>query len=142
MSDSKAQSRSRGVRIDKWLWYARRIKTRSKATRLVRDGRIRVNRERVAKASHLVYPGDVITASINSLVLVLEVVETGSRRGPANEAQELYKDLTPVIEPHEKRFRAVAQPPKRERGTGRPTKRERRQTDRLRQRALYDNEGE
>ena len=31
------------MRIDKWLWFARFVKTRSLASKLVIDGRMRVN---------------------------------------------------------------------------------------------------
>lgn len=85
-------------RLDKWLWYARVAKTRSLAAALVERGKIRVNRVRTQKPSHMVKPGDVITASVGRAVRVLKVVEPGNRRGPASEAQTLFEDLTPVNE--------------------------------------------
>lgn len=123
------------LRLDKWLWFARKVKTRSKATRLVRDGKIRVNRDKISKASHTIRIGDVVTATISTRVLVLEVLQLGSRRGPAVDAELLYKDLTPAPIPH-----AAPRPrrPEREKGSGRPTKRERRQTDKLRWNTLYE----
>ncbi len=123
------------LRLDKWLWFARKVKTRSKATRLVKDGKIRVNRDRISKASHTIRVGDVVTATISTRVHVLEVVQLGTRRGPACEAEQLYTDLTPAPAP-QKAFRP--QRPEREKGAGRPTKRERRQTDRLRWNTLYE----
>jgi len=117
-------------RLDKWLWYARLIKSRTLAARLVEDGKIRVNRERVDKPAHQVKPGDVLTASVHERVRILKVLAPGVRRGPAAEAACLYEDLTPppavdAIKPSDQRMA------RREPGSGRPTKRERRQTDRL-----------
>lgn len=85
-------------RLDKWLWYARVAKTRSLAAALVERGRIRVNRVRTQKPSHTIKPGDVITASVQRNVRVLKVLQAGTRRGPATEAQGLYEDLTPANE--------------------------------------------
>ncbi|MCF6197937.1 MAG: RNA-binding S4 domain-containing protein, partial [Hyphomicrobiaceae bacterium] len=50
------------LRLDKYLWFARKVKTRSKATKLVKEGKIRVNGNKVSKASCTVRPDDVITA--------------------------------------------------------------------------------
>ncbi len=123
------------IRLDKWLWFARKVKTRSKATKLVKEGKIRVNGNKVSKAACTVRPEDIITAAISSTVHVLKVLELGNRRGPANEAQALYEDLTPAPLPTKA---PRPQRPEREKGAGRPTKRQRRQTDRLRWNTLYD----
>ena len=116
-------------RIDKWLWFARVIKTRTLAANLVTEGKVRVNRERVEKASFQVKPGDVLTVGIGDHVRILEVVAPGTRRGPAPETAHLFKDLTPPRPPRP----TAAEVPSGERdaGAGRPTKRERRLTDRL-----------
>ncbi|MCP4935253.1 MAG: RNA-binding S4 domain-containing protein [bacterium] len=123
------------VRLDKWLWYTRKVKTRSKATKLVKDGKIRVNTVKVSKASQVIRVDDVITATISTNVFILKVIELGSRRGPATEAITLYEDLTPAPV---KQSAARPRRPERDKGAGRPTKRERRQTDRLRWNTLYD----
>jgi ribosome-associated heat shock protein Hsp15 len=86
-------------RIDKWLWFVRVIKSRTLAATLVTQGKVRVNRERVEKASFLVKPGDVLTVGIGDHVRILEVVAPGARRGPAAEAAHLFKDLTPPKPP-------------------------------------------
>ena len=36
-------------RLDKWLWFARVVKTRTLASRLVSAGKVRLNRERTDK---------------------------------------------------------------------------------------------
>ncbi len=80
-------------RLDKWLWYARIAKSRSLAAKLIEDGSIRINRQRVVKASACVKCGDVLTASLHGQIRLLQVLSLGVRRGPANEAQALYSEL-------------------------------------------------
>ena len=82
-------------RLDKWLWFARIVKTRTRATQLVCGGKVRVNRAKIDKASHTIRAGDVVTVTVKRRICVLEVLTTGQRRGPAPEAQGLYRDLTP-----------------------------------------------
>ncbi len=115
-------------RLDKWLWYARVVKSRTLAAGLVTDGRVRVNRIKIDKPSQSVRIGDVITFTVGPRLRVLKVQQPGVRRGPSSEAQALYEDLTPPPVP------AADAPPvtaARDPGSGRPTKRERRLTDRL-----------
>ena len=119
-------------RLDKWLWYARVIRSRTLAAGLVTEGHVRINRERVVKASHLVRLGDVVTVTVGPRVRILEVVAPGVRRGPATEAQGLYRDLTPPHVPDALADAISASTPARAAGAGRPTKRDRRAVDRLR----------
>nr|WP_309082713.1 RNA-binding S4 domain-containing protein [Chelativorans sp.] len=111
-------------RIDKWLFFARVVKSRSLAAKLAQAGRVRVNREKIDQASQIVRPGDVLTITLDRRILVYRVVGPGTRRGPAEEARLLYEDLTPP---------APAAPlnlaPHRDAGAGRPTKKDRRALD-------------
>jgi ribosome-associated heat shock protein Hsp15 len=115
------------LRLDKWLWFARVVKSRTLAAGLVEEGKVRLNRERTTKPSQTVRVGDVLTIAVGPRIRVLEVVAVGSRRGPAKEAQALYVDRSPPVSA------TPAQPGSGERpsGSGRPTKRDRRQIDRL-----------
>ncbi len=117
-----------GQRLDKWLWCARVVKTRSAAVRLIADGKVRINGVRALKASRLVHAGDVVTAMSVGRLSVLRVIGTAERRGPASAALSLYEDLTPQETPRQK---AAMGEPARERGP-RPTKRDRRRLDALR----------
>lgn len=114
------------LRIDKWLWYARVVKTRTLAQKLAVSGHVRRNREKIASASEVVRPGDVLTIGLHNQVKVLKVLALGSRRGPASEARELYEDLSPPPMP---RVAAPDAPAQRAPGAGRPTKRDRRRLD-------------
>jgi ribosome-associated heat shock protein Hsp15 len=82
------------LRIDKWLWHARVAKTRTLAARLVTDGHVRVNGTRIDNAAKPVKPGDVLTIALERTVRVYRVVDLGTRRGPAREAQALFEDVT------------------------------------------------
>jgi ribosome-associated heat shock protein Hsp15 len=115
-------------RIDKWLWHARVVRTRSAAAALVDGGMVRVNNERVKQPSRLVRPNDVITVALDRSVRILKVTGYAERRGSATVARGLFEDLTPLAES------TSTDPPSgvRDDGAGRPTKRERRVTDRLR----------
>ena len=83
-------------RLDKWLWFARVVKSRSLAARLVGDGHVRVNGARIVVPARAVGVGDVLTIALERQVRVLKVLEPGERRGPFAEAQHLYEDLNAV----------------------------------------------
>ncbi|HMM15859.1 MAG TPA: RNA-binding S4 domain-containing protein [Parvibaculum sp.] len=116
-----------GQRIDRWLWFARFLKSRTLAAALVASGKMRVNGERVVKASRLVRPGDVLTFPLGPHIRVIEVVSSGTRRGPAAEARGLYADLAPPAPLAATETSTAAREP----GSGRPTKKDRRRTDAL-----------
>ncbi len=80
-------------RLDKWLWFARVVKTRSLAARLVGEGHVRVNGMRATAPARAVQPGDVLTIALERQVRVLRVLAGGERRGPFPEARLLYEDL-------------------------------------------------
>ncbi|MEM6462672.1 MAG: RNA-binding S4 domain-containing protein [Pseudomonadota bacterium] len=115
-------------RIDKWMFFARVVKSRSLAAKLAQSGRVRVNGNKIDQPSRQVVCGDVLTISLDRRILVLKVVEPGTRRGPYEEARRLYDDMSPpaasTLKP------PLGAVPYREAGSGRPTKRERRHLDR------------
>ncbi|MBX3531203.1 MAG: RNA-binding S4 domain-containing protein [Rhizobiaceae bacterium] len=119
-------------RIDKWLFFARVVKSRTLAAKLVESGKVRINAERVVQPAHAVKPGDGLTITLERQVLVLKVLAPGARRGPAEEARTLYENLSA---PPPKAAPPPAEPAVREQGSGRPTKRERRETDQLKGRS-------
>jgi ribosome-associated heat shock protein Hsp15 len=81
-------------RVDKWLWHARFVRTRSAAAALVETGHVRLNGQRVTAASQLVREGDVITLALDRAVRIVEVAGFRERRGAAPEARSLYRDLS------------------------------------------------
>ena len=114
-------------RVDKWLWHARVVRTRTAAAALVTAGHVRLNGARVSATSQLVRVGDVVTIALDRTVRILKVIGFAERRGDADAARLLCEDLTPAAPV------AVAEPgiPQRDPGSGRPTKQERRAIDRL-----------
>lgn len=82
------------LRLDKWLWHARVVKTRGDAQALIEAGRVRINRQKTDASHKPVRIGDTLTITLAQRVLVLKVAGLGARRGPASEARTLYDDLT------------------------------------------------
>jgi ribosome-associated heat shock protein Hsp15 len=119
-------------RLDRFLFFSRAVKSRTLAQKIIESGAIRVNSERTDRTDHKVGAGDVLTMSIHGRIVVWRILDPGTRRGPASEAQSLYEDMSPPPVPRAERSpydEAIAERPA---GTGRPTKKERRNTDRLR----------
>ncbi|WDR04679.1 RNA-binding S4 domain-containing protein [Devosia rhodophyticola] len=109
-------------RLDKFLFYARAIKSRTLAQKTIETGVVRVNGERTTASDHKVGPGDVLTMSLHERILVWRIVATGTRRGPAAEAALLYDDISPPPIAREQRSAFDVAIAERDPGSGRPTK--------------------
>ncbi len=81
-------------RIDKWLWHARMVRTRTDAAALTESGFVRLNGKRVTAGSQPVRLGDVVTLALDRAVKVLKVEGFCEKRGGAPVARTLYRDLT------------------------------------------------
>ena len=82
-------------RLDKWLWHARVVRTRTDAATLVSKGRVRINGAREKSPGHGIKIGDVLTIALDGRVRVLKVKDFTERRGDASIAVLLYADLQP-----------------------------------------------
>jgi len=82
-------------RIDKWLWHARIVRTRSAAAALTASGHVRINGQRVDAPSRAVRPGDVVTVALDRAVHVLRVLDFSERRGSPLEARRLCEAIEP-----------------------------------------------
>lgn len=114
------------VRIDKWLWAARFFKTRSLAADAVDRGRVRIGGEPV-KPARAVKSGDKIFIDNGSNRWEVVVLGLSDKRGPAPQAQALYRETEDSIEKRDNDQEARRLFP--EPGSaikGRPTKRDRR----------------
>ena len=80
-------------RIDKWLWHARFVRTRSAATGLVTAKRFRINGRTGIKPSALVRRGDILIFPLGKNLRVIRVLDFSDRRGSASEAQLLYETV-------------------------------------------------
>ncbi|HYJ53890.1 MAG TPA: RNA-binding S4 domain-containing protein [Allosphingosinicella sp.] len=83
-----------GLRLDKFLWFARIVKTRALAQELAEKGRLRLNGRVVDRAHAAVRPGDVLSFALRGQVRVLRIEALPARRGPPAEARLHYCELT------------------------------------------------
>jgi len=77
------------LRIDRWLYYCRFFKTRSRATAAVAGGHVRINGERATPGSR-VKKNDQIDLVRDRLPYSLTVTAIPHRRGPAAEARDCF----------------------------------------------------
>lgn len=119
------------IRVDKWLWAARLLKTRALAAEAVKSGRVTVNGV-TAKPSKEVGAGDRLELRTGPVRMELRVLGVAPRRGPAAEAVKLYEESAEsraARERHAEERRLARQ----DGGEGgRPTKRDRRLLERVR----------
>ncbi len=80
-------------RLDKWLWHVRLTKSRSIASQLIDDGKVRINRQKALKPSSCVRRGDVVTAALYGQVRVVKVLALPERRCAPSVARLAYEDL-------------------------------------------------
>ena len=80
-----------GVRMDAWLWAARFFKTRTLAKKNCDLGRILSNGQ-VAKAAREVRVGNMLRIATEGGEFEVEVLGLSDVRGPAAEAQKLYRE--------------------------------------------------
>jgi ribosome-associated heat shock protein Hsp15 len=123
------------VRIDKWLWAARLVKTRALAVDAIRGGRVKVNGA-PAKPSKDVKPGDELEFSQGVIRLTAQIKGTAERRLPASEAVHLYEETEASREQREQRLTEMRMTrPQGVDRNARPTKKERRDLDRVKGRS-------
>ncbi len=79
------------LRADVWLWAARFFKTRGLARQAIEAGRVEVNDIgcKPAKALHV---GDRLRIGRGQERLEVDVLGLSPRRGPASEAEQLYRE--------------------------------------------------
>lgn len=126
------QTQLRKERLDRFLFFARAVKSRTLAQKIIESGAIRVNSDKTERTDLKVGAGDVLTMSLHNRIVVWRILDCGTRRGPASEAQRLYEDISPPPVPRAELSPYEAVIAERPAGAGRPTKKERRETDRLR----------
>lgn len=123
------------LRIDRWLYFCRLFKTRSRATAAVAGGHVKINGER-ASPGQRVKVGDRIDVVRDRLPFSLEVIGIPARRGPAPEARACYAEDEETVREREERASAIRQDRlMMPRTDGRPDKHTRRQLIRRRGRS-------
>lgn len=83
------------MRLDRFLWFARIVKTRGQARMLADAGHLRIDGRAVDRGHAAVRAGNVLSFALGDRVRVLRIVALPARRGPAEEARACYVDLSP-----------------------------------------------
>ena len=115
------------TRVDKWLWYARFFKTRSLSSKFIASNGIRLTGKKTFKQSTRVYSGDKVTLCNGNSLRMIKILNCGSRRGPASEAQLLYSEEMYPIPKADNHYHRVCE---------RPTKKNRRLLEKIKMYSL------
>ncbi|MGN6269417.1 MAG: S4 domain-containing protein [Sphingomonas sp.] len=85
------------MRLDRFLWHARIVKTRAFAQALAGSGHLRIDGRAVDRAAAPVRVGNVLTfADHRGAVRAIRIAALPARRGPPAEARACYADLANV----------------------------------------------
>jgi ribosome-associated heat shock protein Hsp15 len=82
------------LRLDKFLWFARIVKSRAQAQMLAENGRIRIGGRLIEKAHAPVRPGEILSFAQRGRVRAIRIERLPSRRVSAAETPSLYCELT------------------------------------------------
>ena len=88
-----AEAPAERLRIDKFLWFARVVKSRAAAQGLAEQGRLRLNGRVIDRSHAQVGVGDVLSFAVHGKVRVLRIQALPLRRGPPAEARMLYDEI-------------------------------------------------
>ncbi len=88
-----AVAEAESLRLDKFLWFARVVKTRALAQQLAETGRLRLGGRVIDRAHAPVRVGDVLSFAVHGRVRVIKVEALPARRGPPAEARALYTEV-------------------------------------------------
>jgi len=81
------------VRLDRYLFFIRLVKSRTLAQGLIEQGHVRLDGKRVVKAAEEVRVGSVVALPLHGKVRILRVIALPVRRGPADEARAAYQEI-------------------------------------------------
>ena len=81
------------MRIDRYLYCIRLVKSRTLAQALVAQGTTRIDGKRIEKPSEPVRAGSTIALPLRGRVRVIRVLALPERRGPPSEARAAYAEI-------------------------------------------------
>lgn len=115
------------MRVDKWIWAVRMVKSRTLAGTMCKAGKVLINDKKV-KPSKDIKLEDRIEVQHKSVVKIYEVTGFIEKRTSADLAAQNYIDHSPAPDPFENPAENNFELPQavREKGEGRPTKKDRR----------------
>lgn len=119
------------MRVDKWIWAVRMVKSRTLAGDLCKRGKVEVN-ERKAKPATAIKIDDIVTVTNGRVWKKYKVTGFIPKRVSAELAAKNYEDLTPAApdEPAHQKMPRLKYWGQRIKGEGRPTKKDWRDIDR------------
>ncbi len=112
------------MRIDKYIWAIRIVKTRSIANSLCRDGKVEIGGKKV-KSAREINPGDTIVIRKRAVFFSYKVIDIPKSRVCAALVTDYAEDVTPKKQLDKLEMIRLANVD-RPKGLGRPTKRDRR----------------
>lgn len=113
------------VRIDKYIWFTRLAKTRTKATELINKGKVKLNGQSI-KPSSDVKIGDEIGMVKHTSLFTYKVKDMLDRRVGAKLVESYLVETTSPEELEKYKLYQATQSAYRKHGTGKPTKKDRR----------------
>ncbi|WP_411031689.1 RNA-binding S4 domain-containing protein [Spongiimicrobium sp. 3-5] len=116
------------MRIDKYLWSTRYVKTRNMGTEACKKGHVKVNGQTV-KPSREVFPMDNIVLRKNQINYEFTVLDVPKSRVGAKLVDIYRKDTTPKEAFAANELLKLSKDHYRSKGSGRPTKKDRRDMD-------------
>ena len=111
------------MRVDKWIWAVRMVKSRTLAGQMCKSGKVTINGEK-AKPSKDLKLDDIVEVDHKSVLRVYKVTGFIEKRVSAELAAQNYEDLSPEPEMDQHSSYDPDRPfwGQREKGEGRPTK--------------------
>ncbi len=82
------------MRIDRFLFFIRLVKSRTLAQAVIETGFVRIDGRRVEKPSEEVRAGSIVALPLRGDVRVIRVLGLPARRGPAAQARTCYEELS------------------------------------------------
>lgn len=122
--------RDPGVRIDKFIWAVRLLKTRSMAAEACKKGKVSVNNQPV-KSSRIIKAGDEIAIRTPPITRTYKVLALAEKRMGAKLTPDYITDITGPEQLEILELSRLASNIGRDRGLGRPTKKDRRDLEKL-----------
>ena len=81
------------MRIDRFLFFIRLVKSRTIAQHVIDEGHVRIDGKRVEKSSEEVRAGSIVALPLHGQIRIIRVLLLPTRRGPASEARACYQEL-------------------------------------------------
>ncbi|MEO1170132.1 MAG: S4 domain-containing protein [Pseudomonadota bacterium] len=86
-----------GLRIDKFLWFARLARTRSLARKIAEKGHIRCDGRRIDRAHATVRVGNVLSVPLPTGVRVIRIESLPGRRVSPKLVEEIYQPVERIV---------------------------------------------